>query len=174
MPEVEHACSKQQSDAGSEANCPSDEGSGRVESETREPVADASECGRSLQCRETGKCRKRRSVIASHWSTNQGRPYNNYPLFRASQGLCQQLSISGACGKEVTSKRRIKFSGFLLRPRPPHADVRFGSKADIPGPWGIPEENARRCARDRRTRVSPVPRPGGQAPPEKEMIVGHI
>ena len=113
MTEVDDTCSKQQSDAGSEANCPNDEGGGRVESETREPVADASEGGRSLQCRETGKCCNRRSVIASHWSTNQGRPYNNHPLFRASHGLCQQLSISGACGKEVTSKRRIKFSGFF-------------------------------------------------------------
>jgi len=46
--EVDNTCSKQQSDAGSEANCPSDEGSGRVESETREPVADTSVSGRSL------------------------------------------------------------------------------------------------------------------------------
>jgi hypothetical protein len=47
MTEVDDTCSKQQSDAGSEANCPSDKGGGRVESKTREPVANASESGRS-------------------------------------------------------------------------------------------------------------------------------
>ena len=48
MTEVEHACSQQQSDAGSEAYCPRNERNGRVESDTRAPVGRAIECGRFL------------------------------------------------------------------------------------------------------------------------------
>ena len=43
----------------------------------------------------------------------------------------------------------------------------LGQKRTWPGPLGNPRGNARRYVRDRRTRVSAVPRAGGQALPQR-------